>query len=362
MKKTRFSDNQIVNILKQAEQGVPIAELCREHNVGQSTFYNWRSKYGGMDASLIARLKELEVENARLKKMYAEERLKSDILQDAMFKKVVAPLGRKALASHYIKDYGISIRRACLIFNISVTCYYHKSAASDENKQIADLLIELTTQNKNWGFGLCFLTLRNVIGLPYNHKRVYRIYCELELNLRIKPKRRIKRVKPVPLAVPVEPNQSWSMDFMHDALTDGRAFRLFNVIDDYNREALTVEIDFSLPAQRVIRSLNQLIECRGRPDQLRCDNGPEYISNALKDWALEQGITISYIEPGNPQQNAYVERYNRTMRYDWLNQELFTYLDQVREQAEDWLYHYNNERPNMGNGGFTPIQKLNQAA
>ncbi|WP_201500638.1 IS3-like element ISPar2 family transposase [Psychrobacter arcticus] len=357
MKKIRFTDNQIVNILKQAEQGVPIADLCREHNIGQSTFYNWRSKYGGMDAALISRLKELEVENARLKKMYADECLKSDILQDAMSKS-----GSAAWACHYIKERRISIRRACLIFNISVTCYYHKSAASDENKQIADLLIELTTQNKNWGFGLCFLTLRNVIGLPYNHKRVYRIYCELELNLRIKPKRRIKRVKPVPLAVPVEPNQSWSMDFMHDALTDGRAFRLFNVIDDYNREALTVEIDFSLPAQRVIRSLNQLIEYRGKPVQVRCDNGAEYISNALKDWAVNQGITIRYIEPGNPQQNAYVERYNRTMRYDWLNQELFTDLDQVRQQAEDWLYHYNNERPNMGNGGFTPIQKLHQAA
>ena len=137
---------------------------------------------------------------------------------------MVAPLGRKEMACHYIEDRGISIRRACLIFNISVTCYYHKSVASDENKQIADLLVELTQQNKNWGFGLCFLTLRNVLGLPYNHKRVYRIYCELELNLRIKPKRRIKRAKPVPLAVPVEPNQSWSMDFMHDALTNGRAF------------------------------------------------------------------------------------------------------------------------------------------
>ena len=149
---------------------------------------------------------------------------------------------------------------------------------------------------------------------------------------------------------------------MHDGLTDGRGFRLFNVIDDYNREALTVEVDFSLPTERVIRSLNQLIEYRGKPVQIRCDNGPEYISNALKDWAEQQGIILSYIEPGNPQQNAYVERFNRTMRYDWLNQELFDHLEQVRAQAENWLYHYNHKRPNMGNGGFTPIQKLNQAA
>lgn len=139
------------------------------------------------------------------------------------------------MACHYIEDRGISIRKACHIFNISVTCYYHKSVASDENQQIADLLIDLTEKNKNWGFGLCFLTLRNVLGLPYNHKRIYRIYCELELNLRIKPRRRIKRNKPVPLAVPDKINQSWSMDFMHDALTDGRRVTLPTIRHLVNR-------------------------------------------------------------------------------------------------------------------------------
>lgn len=121
---------------------------------------------------------------------------------------MVAPQRRRQLACHYIKARSIRIRKACLVFNISVTCYYHKSAARDENKQIADLLIKLTDENKNWGFGLCFLTLRSVLGLPYNHKRVYRIYCELELNLRIKPKRRIKRAKPDALVVPEGINQS----------------------------------------------------------------------------------------------------------------------------------------------------------
>ena len=275
---------------------------------------------------------------------------------------MVAPSRRKELAKYYVDDRNISIRLACLIFNISTTCYYYQPKTADENEQIAKLLTDLTSSHKNWGFKLCFLYLRNVLGLPYNHKRVYRIYRELELNLRIKPKRRIKRDKPQKLAVPTCINQSWSMDFIHDALTDGRAIRLFNVIDGFNREALTIEVDFSLPAQRVIRSLNQLIECRGKPNQIRCDNGPEYISNDLKDWASKQGIVIEYIEPGNPQQNAYVERFNKTVRYDWLNQELFDSLDQVRHQAEAWLYCYNNDRPNMGNGGFTPIQKLNMAA
>ena len=125
---------------------------------------------------------------------------------------------------------------------------------------------------------------------------------------------------------------------MHDALTDGRAIRLFNVIDDFNRQALTIEVDVSLPAQRVIRSLNQLVDCPGKPDQIRFDNGPEYIINDLKNWATKQGVVIEYIEPGNPQLNDYVKRFNNTVRYDWLN-------------------HYNNERPNMSNGGFTPTQK-----
>ena len=153
---------------------------------------------------------------------------------------------------------------------------------SEENEIIADWLIRLTHNQKNWGFGLCYLFLRNVKGHQWNHKRVYRIYRELELNLRIKPKKRIVREKPEPLTVPEAINETWSMDFMHDGLSDGRSFRLFNVIDDFNREGLGIEVDFSLPAERVIRSLDRIIEWRGKPTSIRCDNGPEYISLALK--------------------------------------------------------------------------------
>lgn len=123
------------------------------------------------------------------------------------------------------------------------------------------------------------------------------------------------------------------MDFMHDQLTDGRTFRLFNVIDGYNREGLAIEVDLSLSATRVIRALNPLIEWRGKPKNLRCDNGPEYISGLLQAWAEKHRITLQYIQPGNPPQNSYVERYNRTVRYDWLNQQLFDSIEQVQDQA-----------------------------
>ena len=155
----------------------------------------------------------------------------------------------------------------------------------DENEEIADLLTGLTDARKTWGFGLCFLHLRNVKGHPWNHKRVYRIYCELELNLRIKPRKRLKREKPDVLAVPDAPNVTWSMDFMADRSGDGRAFRLLNVLDDFNREGLGIEVDFFLPAERVIRSLDRIIEWRGKPSTIRVDNRPEYISEKLKKWA-----------------------------------------------------------------------------
>ena len=271
---------------------------------------------------------------------------------------MVKPSRRREMAKQAVENKGMSIRLACATFVISETCYRYEPKLSDENAEIADWLIRLTHNQRNWGFGLCFLHLRNVKGYPWNHKRVYRIYCELELNLRIKPKKRLVREKPESLAVPEAINDVWSMDFMHDQLSDGRSFRLFNVIDDFNREGLGIEVDFSLPAERVIRSLEQIIEWRGQPSALRCDNGPEYISGALQAWAEKKSIRVDYIQPGKPQQNAYIERYNRTVRYDWLAQYLFDTIAEVQDFATRWLWTYNHERPNMGLGGITPKQKL----
>lgn len=152
------------------------------------------------------------------------------------------------------------------------------------------------------------------------------------------------------------------MDFMHDQLEDGRSIRLLNVIDDFNRGALGIEVDFSLPAQRVMRTLTQSMVWRGRPKVIRCDNGPEYISATLLSWAAVRGIHIEHIQPGKPQQNAYVERFNRTVRYEWLSQYHWSDLDEVWEYATKWMWRYNHERPNMALGGITPKQRLAMAA
>jgi len=236
---------------------------------------------------------------------------------------VVKPSQRKEMAQWAVSEKTMSIHQACVAFGISETCYRYQAKLSTENQVIADWLIRLTHNQKNWGFGLCFMYLRNVKGFTWNHKRVYRIYRELALNLRIKPKKRLKRETPAALSVPEQPNEVWSTDFMHDQLSDGRSYRLLNVIDDFNREGLGIEVDFSLPAERLIRTLDNIIEWRGKPKVIRSDNGPEYISGLLVTWAEKHNIRLEYIKPGNPQQNAYVERYNRTVRYDWLNH---TYL------------------------------------
>jgi putative transposase len=275
---------------------------------------------------------------------------------------MVRPSQRREMATWAVKSKGRSISRACRLFGVSQTCYRYKPKLSGENERIADWLVRLTYNQRNWGFGLCYLFLRNVKGYVWNHKRVYRIYRLLELNLRIKPKRRLVRDKPATLRVPEAVNGVWSMDFMHDHLIDGRQFRLFNVLDDFNREGLGIEVDLSLPAARVIRSLEQIIEWRGKPDAIRCDNGPEYLSGVLQEWAELRGIRIDYIQPGKPQQNAYVERFNRTVRYDWLSQTLFSSIAEVQDAATRWLWTYNNERPNMALGGITPRQKLAMAA
>jgi len=275
---------------------------------------------------------------------------------------VVKPSCRRVFVRRAVSEKRASIRVACLAFSISESCYRYESKNNDENIRIAELLIDVTNRNKRWGFKLCFLYLRNVCGHKWNHKRVYRIYKELELNLRIKPRKRIIRDKPDKLEVPVCSNETWSMDFMSDQLSNGQKIRTFNVLDDFNREGLNIEIDISLPSSRVIRSLEQIIEWRGKPKALRCDNGPEYISAALTKWVEQNNIKLIFIQPGNPQQNAYIERFNRTVRHEYLEMNEFTSIEHAQEEVTKWLWTYNNERPNMAIGGITPAMKLLKSA
>ncbi len=264
------------------------------------------------------------------------------------------------MARTVFTQYGLSIKRCCQLHSISASHWRYARTRDPQDQVIAKVLIALSEAHIRWGFGLMYLHLRNQLGKPWNHKRVYRIYCELRLHLRIKPRKRLDREKPMPLKPPSEPNVVWSMDFMHDQLSDARTYRSLNVLDDFNRELLCAQIDLSLPSERVIQELDRLIEWRGYPKAIRCDNGPEYISKVFVRWAKDRGIVLWFIQPGNPQQNAYVERFNRTMRYELLSANLFDSIAQAQDAATQWQWIYNNERPSMALNGLTPVQWLNK--
>lgn len=218
---------------------------------------------------------------------------------------------------------------------------------------VINKLTELVEKSPNRGFSNYFGRIRNE-GLVWNHKRVKRVYNLMGLNLRRKRKRRLPARIKEPLEQPAGLNQTWSMDFMSDALMSGRKVRLLNVMDDYNREILAVEVDTSLPGERVVRVLEDLIDWRGKPEEIRVDNGPEFISYSFASFCKENGIRIKYIQPGKPVQNAYIERLNRTLREDVLDAYLFENLQQVRIIVEKWMKDYNNEYPHKALSGLSP--------
>lgn len=204
--------------------------------------------------------------------------------------------------------------------------------------------------------------LKNEEKRPWNHKRISRVYRELELNLTRRARKRLPKRAGQPLTVPQAVNQCWSMDFMRDCLANGHVIRTLNIIDDYNREALTIEVGVSLPAKRVIAVLETLIAWRGAPLHIRTDNGPEFISRALESWARMHQIEVIHIQPGKPAQNGYIERFNRTYREEVLDANLFDTLTEAREITAQWIKEYNTKRPHDALSGLTPCQYAVQYA
>ena len=251
-----------------------------------------------------------------------------------------------------MEKHQLSQRHACRLFKISRSVFRYQKKSKDDS-EIRTKLLDLAERKPRWGFGKMFGYLRNQ-GHRWNHKRVRRVYREAGLNLRIKPKKRLPKRNPEPLTIPKQANESWSVDFMSDALTSGKSFRTLNVIDDFNREALWIEIDTSLPAARVIRVFDMLATWRGYPAKIRMDNGPEFISSRLAEWAKDREITLDFIEPGKPAQNALIERFNRTYREEVLDMYLFPSLHDARQITENWLEEYNGIRPHDALDGLPP--------
>ncbi len=251
------------------------------------------------------------------------------------------------------KERPKDISRACRILGTSRSSMTYLSVKNDVT--LMERLQELAIDHPREGFWKCHFRIRNS-GEIINHKRVYRVYKMLGLPMRRKHKKRIPARIKEPLEVPPTFTHTWSMDFMSDALEGGRKFRTFNIIDDYNREVLFIETDYSLKSSRVIWVLRHLVNRHGKPVKIRMDNGPEFIAEIAKKWSVANDIEFKYIQPGKPMQNGYIERFNGSFRDGVLDAYLFQNLEEVREVTAEWINDYNQFRPHDALGGLPPVR------
>jgi len=272
---------------------------------------------------------------------------------------VVKPADRKPITEHLIKIHQLSERKACDLTGVSRTGFrYQPQVANDE--PLRRRLKSLASQYPRYGY----LLLHNLLkqeGLVINKKHTYRLYTEENLQVRTKKRKKLTRPRLV-MDAPTKANQRWSMDFVADQLSNGRRFRILNVVDDYSRELVGQLVLFSITGQQVARFLTQLFEQRAKPKSITCDNGTEFTSKAMFFWGKENRVKLNFIQPGKPTQNAFVESLNGRFRDACLNQHWFRSIEEARYEIDQWRHHYNNERPHSSLNYLSPVAFAKKAA
>jgi len=251
-----------------------------------------------------------------------------------------------------VQEHQVSERQACQTLCLPRSTYRYRHRIKNDEPVISELN-QLVYKHPSIGFWMSYYRIRKQ-GYQWNHKRVYRVYTAMQLNIRRRAKKRLPARAKQTLMQPDSPNQVWSVDFMSDSLWNGKKFRILNIIDDFNREVLCVEADTSLPALRVIRVLDQLKQFRGLPQMIRVDNGPEFISFKLDHYCRQNHVTLTFIQPGKPTQNAFIERCNGSIRKELLSAYVFQSLSDVREKIQEWATDYNENRPHKALNYLTP--------
>jgi putative transposase len=259
------------------------------------------------------------------------------------------------VAEEIVEEEKVSIVRACRILHLDRSLFYYRSVKDDSE---VELKLASYLDNKvlcNRGCPEYYKRMRRE-GLPWNHKRVERVYRNMGLSQRRKRKRRIPNPEKRPLVQPALMNETWSMDFVEDRLENGRKIRTLNIIDDFNREALAMEVSFSFPAERVVEVIEQCIEWRGKPKQIRSDNGTEFIAMKTKQFFSNTEIEHIPIQKGKPTQNGYIERFNRSYREGVLDAFILTSIQQAREETAIWMNDYNYNHPHDSLGDKPPME------
>ncbi|UJB17121.1 IS3 family transposase [Xanthomonas translucens pv. undulosa] len=328
-----------------------IKDLCRRHGFSEASYYLWRSKFGGMSVPDAKRLKDLEAENARLKKLLAEQLFENDLIKDALRKKLVSAPARRALVREWI-GRGASERRALAMIGMSASALRYVPC-DDRNVDLRQRILALAHRHKRYGVGMIYLKLRQE-GHVVNYKRVERLYQEQQLQVRRRKRKKVPVGERQPLLRPARANQVWSMDFVFDRTADGRVIKSLVIVDDATHEAVAIEVERAICGHGVSRVLDRLAISRGLPQVIRTDNGKELCGKTMVSWAHGRGVQLRLIQPGKPNQNAYVESFNGRLRDECLNEHWFPTLLHARTEIERWRREYNEERPKKAIDGMTP--------
>lgn len=271
---------------------------------------------------------------------------------------MVRPTARRRVVGHVRKKHGVSERRACKLLGFWRGTMRYQSQRQVAPELLADLR-QVAMERPRFGYRRLHVMLRRK-GWTVNRKLVLRLVRENGWLVRRRQRKKLAAVPRVAQPQPTAPNEAWAMDFVLDGTAGGRSFRTLNVVDRFTRECLVIEVDTSITGQRVVAVLALLVAMRGKPQSIRVDNGPEFISKALDAWAFEQGIALHFIRPGKPTENGHIESFNGKLRDECLNQNWFTDLDGARQTIELWRTDYNEVRPHSSLGYLTPMEYINQ--
>lgn len=272
---------------------------------------------------------------------------------------MVKPASKKPVVARLVKRFQLSERVACKLVGLSRTAYRYQPRVKSDTV-LRERLKALAAQHPRYGY-LMLHGLLKAAGLVVNKKRTYRLYTEEGLQVRTKKRNKLLRPR-LPMAVPLAPNQRWSMDFVADQLSHGRRFRVLNVVDDYSREMVGQLVAVSISGQQVAQFLDQLADQRKLPPVIVCDNGTEFTSKAMFFWAKARQVKLGFIQPGKPIQNAFIESLNGKFRNECLNQQWFRTLEEARYEIDQWRHHYNHVRPHSALGYLPPVEFVKRAA
>ncbi|MCJ7621312.1 MAG: IS3 family transposase [Anaerolineae bacterium] len=369
MGQRRHTPEQIINQLREAEvelgRGMKVPEVCKKLGIAEYTYYRWRKEYGGLRLTQARRLKELERENVRLKKLVADLSLDNAILREAAPGKLLSPVKRRLVVEQVRDALGrdvVSERRACRVLGQVRSTQRRERYPPNEERRLLRRMVELAMEYGRYGYRRIAAMLREE-GWLVNHKRVERLW-RLE-GLKV-PERQPKRGRlwltdgSCIRLRPAYKDHVWSYDFMMARTSDGRPLRLLTVMDEYSRECLAIDVGRRITSDDVLERLTELFVQRGVPAYVRSDNGPEFTATVVREWLERVGVKTLYIEPGSPWENGYIESFNGKLRDELLNGETFDTVLEAQVLVENWRRHYNAVRPHSSLGYRPPAPEALQ--